>query len=117
MLKHWMVGFIFLTLSLSFSSFSRARVTENLLSALESGNLDEVIRLVEEGADINAKSKDGATPLHLAAHKRRRDVAKMLIDKGADLNAKNKDGLTPLAYAIRVRNRAVAEVIWRHGGK
>jgi cytochrome c len=41
--------------------------------------------LVEAGADVNAKTKDGKTPLHLAKFKGQRDVAEYLMAHGVVL--------------------------------
>jgi ankyrin repeat protein len=68
-------------------------------------------RLVDLGADVNAKNKFGCTPLHHAARDGECDeLVKFLIDKGADVNAKapimgvnsrvrNFD-VTPLFYSL-----------------
>lgn len=56
----------------------------------------EVERLISGGADVNAKSKSGTTPLHIAASKGHIDVMKLLISKGANVNARDKYGVTPL---------------------
>ena len=48
---------------------------------------------------MNAKNKDGWTPLHWAASEVHNKIAKLLIEEGADVNAVNKDGLAPLDYA------------------
>ena len=115
MLRHWLVGFIFLILSLLHSAFSHASVTENFLQALESGNLEEVIRLLGEGANINAKTKDDISPLHLAAYKGRKDVAELLIDKGADVNAKAKNDATPLYVAANQGHHDVVALLIAKG--
>ncbi|WP_287253983.1 ankyrin repeat domain-containing protein [Mesorhizobium sp.] len=62
------------------------RNRENALHiAARSGCLDCVKALVEAGADVNAKTKDGKTPLHLAKFKGQREVADYLIADGVVL--------------------------------
>jgi cytochrome c len=53
--------------------------------AAGSGCLDCVKALVEAGADVNAKTKDGKTPIHLAKFKGHRDVADYLMSHGVVL--------------------------------
>ena len=50
--------------------------------AVRSGCLDCVKALVEAGADVNAKTKDGKTPLHLAKFKGQGEVADYLLSHG-----------------------------------
>ncbi len=58
--------------------------------------------LIARGADVNARSKAGNTPLHSAAHDdRATDVARLLIAHGAEINATNDEGETPLHLAAR----------------
>jgi len=63
--------------------------------------------LLAHKAKINAKNKDGETPLLLAASDGHKDVAELLLANKADVNAKDKNGSTPL----RVR-RGRATRIW-----
>lgn len=53
--------------------------------AVSSGCLDCVKALVEAGADVNAKTKDGKTPLHLAKFKGHDEVADYLLSHGVVL--------------------------------
>ena len=55
--------------------------------------------LIAKGGDVNAKDKDGDTPLHGTAL--REDFAVLLIAKGANVNAKGKYGETPLHRAAK----------------
>ena len=50
-------------------------------------------------ADPNARDAEGATPLHLAAHRNDAATVRLLLKAGADCNAKEKDGSTPLLLA------------------
>ncbi len=52
--------------------------------------------LLQHGADINGRNRDGNTPLHLAAFLGRAETAELLINNGADVKAKNGDGATPI---------------------
>jgi cytochrome c len=62
------------------------RGRENALHiAVRSGCLDCVEALVGAGADVNAKTKDGKTPLHLAKFKGQREVADYLMSHGVVL--------------------------------
>lgn len=59
--------------------------------------------LLGSRANIEAKDKEGMTPLMLAAYSR--DVAKInpLLAAGASLTARSEDGRTPLLWAARQR--------------
>ena len=56
--------------------------------------------LIEKGADINMKNRDGSTPLHSAAFLGRTEIAELLIQKGADVNPKNHREETPLDVSV-----------------
>jgi hypothetical protein len=56
-------------------------------------DLNLVKFLVEDGADVNARSHTQNTALHWASS---RDVVKYLIEKNADVNAIGENGETPL---------------------
>ncbi len=48
---------------------------DKLLEAAESGDLEELQRILNEGVDVNCKGKDGLTPLMKATLKGHIDVA------------------------------------------
>jgi ankyrin repeat protein len=63
------------------------------------GQLDNVKRLLEVGADILAKKNDGQTALHAAARNPNVDIVQALLDYDAEVNAQDDDGSTPLYIA------------------
>ena len=60
------------------------------------GHTAAVAMLLEHGADINAKSRDGGTALHAAAFFGHAETAKLLLEKGADTTIQDSQGATPL---------------------
>lgn len=70
-----------------------------LIEAAKSGNLDEVQRLVEKGAEINAQNKCGWTALICAAQNNHTKAIQLLIALGADIEIKDVFGSTALMRA------------------
>lgn len=56
-------------------------------------------RLVEAGANVDARDENGSTALHPAASLGWTRVIQLLADRGADLTVANKNGKTPLDLA------------------
>jgi ankyrin repeat protein len=74
--------------------------------------------LLAAGADPNATTKSGETPLHAAA--RRDDAASvlLLIEAGADVNVEDRGGDSPLSIARRSRKSVeVANLLRDHGAE
>jgi ankyrin repeat protein len=72
----------------------------------------EIVRLLlETGADPNAKSHEGGTPLHSAAFTGDLEIAELLLAYGADPNATDPKSLTPLDIARDRRNVEVAALL------
>jgi ankyrin repeat protein len=75
----------------------------DLCAAAALGRMDTLEeRLAAPGADVNAYSFDGWTPLHLAAFFGRKAAVERLMAGGADLNAVSRNALrnTPLHAAV-----------------
>lgn len=71
--------------------------------------------LIEEGVNINYRSKDGLTPLHDLIMSSRRDIAKYIIKQGADINAVDNIGISPLMYAIKIEPLTFIEFLIKNG--
>ncbi|TVS94380.1 ankyrin repeat domain-containing protein, partial [Wolbachia pipientis] len=57
--------------------------TAKLLEAAREGNIEEVTRLISEGANVNATAQDEKTPLHWATEMGYKDAVKALLGLGA----------------------------------
>ena len=79
------------------------------------GHKDVVELLLANKAEVNAKDKNGDTPLHEAAFMDHSDVAALLLANKADINAKGKDGDTPLHVAAAKGHKDVAELLLTKG--
>ncbi|XP_044002862.1 protein phosphatase 1 regulatory subunit 12A isoform X9 [Aphidius gifuensis] len=66
------------------------------LAACAAGDKDEVVRLLQKGADINTGNVDGLTALHQACIDDDLDMVEFLVEQGADINRGDNEGWTPL---------------------
>jgi len=60
--------------------------------------------LIQAGADVNARSANGRTPLSFAVEENEPEIVSLLLAAGADVNAKNKSGSTALIIAAMENN-------------
>ncbi len=81
--------------------------------AVNRDNPDAVKLLIEHGADPNAQSKRGVTPLHLAADNA--VLARLLIEHGARVDLLDEKGRSPLHSAARVGNKEVVQLLISFG--
>ncbi len=71
-----------------------------LMWAISNQQVCTIDALVKGGADVNAGSKSGFTPLMFAAQKGDADISRILIKAGAKVNeAQPRTGLTALMVA------------------
>jgi hypothetical protein len=80
-----------------------------LMNAISAGALENntafIQALIENGADVNAKSAHGVTALCYAAAAGNTNAVKILLEKGADVKAKGENGLTFLAGALMLAKK------------
>lgn len=74
-------------------------VTAELLCVAESGDVDELSRLLPRVVDINARNRHGMTALMKAAFFGHEPVVRVLLEHGADPNLMRNDSFTALALA------------------
>ncbi|XP_019873671.1 ankyrin repeat domain-containing protein 49 [Aethina tumida] len=81
-----------------------------------STNQKEVaLLLIENGADVDAKTDMGWTPLHSCCHWNSLDCANILLQHGADVNAQSEGGQTPLhVAACHGASYGIVEILLMH---
>ncbi len=81
----------------------------------QSDSPEKIKALLEKGADINGKDKDGKTPLHCAAYNCYSDdgvkITILLLDLGADASVRDNDGKTAAYYAQQRGNTELGQLI------
>ena len=79
---------VFLILAWWMSAWSLASAPDiSIHDAAAKGNIEAVKQHIAAGSDVNAKDRDGETPLDRAALFGHKEVAELLIAKGVDVNA------------------------------
>ena len=90
---------------------------EELISAVSKVQLSKVKDLINRGADVNTKDKNGKTILHIAIENNYEDIVKFLIQNKADVNIKDNDGNTPLHLAVKNGNDFIVKLLLKAGAK
>ncbi|XP_006823931.1 uncharacterized protein LOC100375149 [Saccoglossus kowalevskii] len=89
-----------------------------LHKAAEWGHLHILKYLVSEcGFDVNVRSKDGITPLHLAASYGNPVIVKFLLDHKAFISIPSNFNETPLFWAIANGNVEVVQMMVKRGAR
>ena len=84
-----------------FSLVNAQTPAPKIFAAVKNNDLEEVQRLLQQGADPNAVDEDGDPLLMYAALFSSVDCMKLLIEKGSDPNAKNNFNETALMSSSR----------------
>ncbi len=80
-------------------------------TAVKTGNLEALKRHLANGADVNARGKEGITPLGLAALTGRIRIMDFLLSKGAEINARAEEGETILHWGAVVGRVGVVKYL------
>jgi cytohesin len=100
------------------AAVSEGQPAKSLHQAAKDGDLEQVKKLIAQGADVNAMNNQGRTPLHLAAFHGHREVAALLVARGADVNTSMRDDpWTPLLDAACTGRTQVVKLLLQHEAK
>ena len=87
----------------------------NLHYAAYVHELDISSALIATGDDVDARNKNGNTPLHWAVQSNNLEGAHLLVDSGAEIDAKNNIGWTHLDWASEKNSLEMASLLIKSG--
>jgi ankyrin repeat protein len=82
---------------------------------VEAGDTVSALARIASGGDVNARSADGTSALHWAAHRGDAELLQRLLQSGADPNVSNDYGATPLSVAAVEANSQIVEALLNAG--
>ena len=91
------------------------QATTLLFAAARLGCEAEARALLDRGAAIDAKDREGKTALAKAAEADKLPLIRLLLERGANVNARAVDGSTPLFYAAEQDRGAVIALLLERG--
>jgi ankyrin repeat protein len=92
-----------------------AKLDAELLQSARKGDTATLLRLLQQGAHIEAKDQDGLTALALAADYRHPDTAKLLLEKGAGPIVGHLSGASALIEAAGEGNATKVTLVLERG--
>lgn len=79
--------------------------------AVFAGHQEVADYLMDQGAEVNARSPNGSSVLMMAAYEGKDQLAVRLVERGADPKIQNENGHTALDWAMKYGHTKVARVI------
>ncbi len=96
-------------------SFYSGAADYNLMIASSRGYVSEIDRLIKAGADVNAETNEGATPLIFAVSNNRLSAVEELLKFKPVIDKVTSENETPLIIAAKNDNVEICEALIRAG--
>ena len=92
--------------------FTHIEGSKALFAAITNGRIEIVGRLINAGANVNGRSRQGYTALMIAASQGHAEILQRLLNKGADLTTVDAEGRNALQIAKEAgRENCVARLL------
>jgi ankyrin repeat protein len=92
-----------------------AAADETLFDSIAAGDKAAVEQALSNGANVDTRARDQATPLISAALANQPAIAELLLSKHADVMARNSGGFTPLHAAAYSGSLPIVKLLLEHG--
>ena len=103
------------SIDIKLRRWSRNTTGVALYRAAWSGDIKNVIRLIQDGSDVDRKDEWGWTALHWAVRGHQKEVVEFLVAHGANVNAKGGEDRTPLLLAAVDNQEELVEILVAKG--
>jgi ankyrin repeat protein len=97
------------------SAYIQGDLNFNLIYACDMGYRNEVLRLIQMGADVNSSLGNGVTPLMYATQGGHFEIVKILVQNNAEIDKVPDNGMTALISAVLIDSIRIAEFLIRSG--
>jgi ankyrin repeat protein len=105
----------FLVLLIPVMAFAQ-NLNDDLLAAARKSDVEAVKELLAKGADPNAKSPYGATPLFFACDRGNLEIVKILVERGADVNVRDTFyKSSAVGWAVSKNHVAIVKLLLEKG--
>ena len=102
-------------LPLSLAAATTQLASKQLITAVQSGSMAKVTRLIGVGANVNSVDNLGRSIAHHAVSRGDLQLLELLLDNGADINVADNYGDTLLHTSIAWEHDTIAEFLLQHG--
>ncbi len=90
------------------------KLNHGLIKAIENNQFKQVEKLLQKGADVNARAKHGYTALMFASEAGLLNIAELLLQKGADVDATYGNGSAALMIAAKYGQAQIIELLIKY---
>ena len=85
--------------------------------AVKKGDISYLKNLIDDGANLGLRTKDGKSVLHFAAQSKEPGIVPFLVEQGLKVNERDQKNCEPLYYAICAQNKPIVEALIEAGAR
>jgi len=86
-------------------------LNDALLDAAYKGRVDDVLSLLEKGAEVDSRNGKASTPLMCAAEQGHFEAVRVLLEAGADIFLRNDGNYTAEMYASKHNHHEIVKIL------
>ena len=118
MFKPVLTSILIFWMAVSVAIASPVSDSEALFEAARQGELEKVRALLQQGLEVNGRSRYGATALSFACDKGHLEVVRLLLDQGAEVNVRDSFyNVTPLGWSLQNGHFPIALLLLERGAE